>query len=773
MQALPSPVKEGTGGTAKADYLDTKRLQAFKCSDDSEAKVVFGDACSLIAVKANTWTLRFDSLNKIRAIVIFHCGIFEDNEDTVKRLLETISFGINDLRSALARNALLLSQDAFRSLGNQKLFCRHMSSIMPSLLQRTLEKSFLGQDSTKALHLMVFHCTLRKVCQHFVDTYIHYKGKKNTKFTGMLCKNCLGLIAKRVQEEEKNGDATRNHRSLITVHNFGGNSRDTKGISLLGVAAEVLKHKLPEARESAKQYISCVKVLFDSEIQSLLNKTHLSDGEVRAISKEIQRKNGYSNTQPTKQFYKSPQRRRKVVTNSSAVTSTPNRIVPEPTTPSTVNTLFEPQAAFRSTSKTRKKKQTHVENPNPTRSKVQERDPLRLMESRKNAAVRASQEIKRRKEKLREMENEKVMLEENRRKQKEEFERQHRRRTQKMASAARRRQQKRNEDIEKMKEVEDLYSLPDMPTPSPSKAKVSVQRNHATGNNYKMRPRRKVQRKKKTSPIQSTITSPLKASRSIMTNGVPQKKMVKAKQVVKTKPDPSLDVEKQLKERPSNHIAKAQRKYITHSTRSTKDADSLDFHLVNEISSFHIGSYGEFINDDAREESSNESKKRARFVKSDTNQSKKHDGSNNVPRLNLGRVDLNDPQPRLMKYTQSASINDVISNYPESPLAKQIKVTQGRQNRRSPLKMNQDNRRNKGGRVRDRATNSGQVQKPRRRVRRDGKRASPRNKVHGNDYSHETRERNFYNEKRRRSNVMTPYTALEKKLYSVSMITHY
>lgn len=153
-----------TGGDSDANYMQSAD---FKRSDAPEIEMrrAFKD------LKDEDWSTRFEALNSIRRLAIWHADLLGPNLQTIAREMKN---EIDSLRSSLARNALMCCVDMFEGLKRQ--VDPELPWLVPLLLKKAGETNmFLAEEANRALCVMLRYCTesktLAALLNHCNDTH--------------------------------------------------------------------------------------------------------------------------------------------------------------------------------------------------------------------------------------------------------------------------------------------------------------------------------------------------------------------------------------------------------------------------------------------------------------------------------------------------------------------------------------------------------------------------------------------------------------------------
>ncbi|GMH44231.1 hypothetical protein BSKO_12165 [Bryopsis sp. KO-2023] len=219
--------------------------------------------------KELNWQDQNDALNDARRLIGHH-------PDVVRCFLHEFVLSalpaVDQLRSSTSKNALILFQEMFRSLG--RLLDRELEEIIPTLLKKSAEvsnagrDSFLASEADKALNLMVQHVSELKA----ISTLVSLANHKSPHFRARVAANlddCLETVSSRLSasghvgliekvfkaavgflEEGSLETRTRGKRIIWDIKHWL-NSRSSFGRLVEQLGSETKKRKVSEVVESS------------------------------------------------------------------------------------------------------------------------------------------------------------------------------------------------------------------------------------------------------------------------------------------------------------------------------------------------------------------------------------------------------------------------------------------------------------------------------------------------------------------------------------------
>lgn len=200
--AVHNPAALSATKTADFDYVDTKDIRPLKNPSGEFNKAVK-------ALEIQEWPELFTTLNIIRAAMLHHSNMVMQS-GLLHSIVLLIVKQVDNLRSSLAKNAIITITDAFIGLG--KNIDMEVASILPSLLKRSADSSnnFLSEVSDRALEHMIEHISVNRSLSSFVTMIENTKSvaqrAKATYFLYYLTK----LKAKEFNNFPKEFDAFKN-----------------------------------------------------------------------------------------------------------------------------------------------------------------------------------------------------------------------------------------------------------------------------------------------------------------------------------------------------------------------------------------------------------------------------------------------------------------------------------------------------------------------------------------------------------------------------------
>ena len=148
------------GGAAKVNYLLRTELQPCK-----DPELECRRAVETLSKSSSKWSSKFDAISVLRRIAVRHSRVFCSDALNIMQLLAE---EVSNLRSAISKNALLCTQDLFRSCGSKSAVSNHLDVLLYPLVVKGLEKNFQGDEARAALSDLSRFCALDRVCKAVV-----------------------------------------------------------------------------------------------------------------------------------------------------------------------------------------------------------------------------------------------------------------------------------------------------------------------------------------------------------------------------------------------------------------------------------------------------------------------------------------------------------------------------------------------------------------------------------------------------------------------------
>eukprot|EP01117_Protostelium_nocturnum_P010797 TRINITY_DN3893_c0_g1_i3.p1 TRINITY_DN3893_c0_g1~~TRINITY_DN3893_c0_g1_i3.p1 ORF type:complete len:931 (+),score=376.43 TRINITY_DN3893_c0_g1_i3:105-2897(+) len=263
------------------------------------------------------WEIHFESLTKLRRIIIHHSEGLLDSNVKWKGLLLAILSQIDNLRSLISRNGIQCLADLFQAIGKQ--LDGEIEGILPKLLRKYSDSKFFEEESDSAIFQMIRNSSSTKLLSAFIQSV----SSKNAVIRGKLAMFITRLITTKMG---------------ASVLKFKDLNRLIQALSQLNQDAS------PEARAKGRQALFAISGYHssDSEFDKLLSKS-LSSSEAKNVKEaleKIKKEESIEDFTPPS----TPTKSQATPSRSSSFQSspqTPSKIAPPPKTPTRKSEVTE------------------------------------------------------------------------------------------------------------------------------------------------------------------------------------------------------------------------------------------------------------------------------------------------------------------------------------------------------------------------------------------------------------------------------------------------
>ncbi|KAL8142823.1 hypothetical protein V2J09_015855 [Rumex salicifolius] len=216
----PNPNPETT---IEFEYFASKDLKPLS---DPQAKIQM----LVEGLESKDWTVICDSVNDVRRFAIFHSDLLLP---VLEKVIAVLVKAMKNPRSTLCKTSIMASSDVFCHYGNKFLELNDSGAfdqLLPQLLLKaSQDKRFVCEEADKTLTAMVESVPPLPLL-HKLKAYVSHNNLRIRAKAAISISNC---VSKMNTEELKE---------------FGM-------VSLLKMAADMLKDRLPEAREAARSTV--------------------------------------------------------------------------------------------------------------------------------------------------------------------------------------------------------------------------------------------------------------------------------------------------------------------------------------------------------------------------------------------------------------------------------------------------------------------------------------------------------------------------------------
>jgi hypothetical protein len=152
---------------------------------------------AMAGLKNDAWDVVFDSLNILRRLALHHSPVVVAQ---LHGLVLLLIKQVHNLRSSVAKNALLTLQDCCSGLG--KHMDSELADIVPNLMKLASEKGtgFISEESERVLHSMLEHCSDTRLMSALISSANHKNPQVRAK-TASYVDKCLARMGPRVVQD--------------------------------------------------------------------------------------------------------------------------------------------------------------------------------------------------------------------------------------------------------------------------------------------------------------------------------------------------------------------------------------------------------------------------------------------------------------------------------------------------------------------------------------------------------------------------------------------
>ncbi|KVH91587.1 TOG array regulator of axonemal microtubules protein 1 [Cynara cardunculus var. scolymus] len=218
-----APLASVTPVVDSIDYISSEDLKPISDADVKFQSLIEG-------LESKDWLKICDSLNDVRRMALYHSTLLLP---ILEKVLLILVKAMKNPRSALIKTSIMASSDLFKSYGDKLLesttsdAVNHM--ILQLLLKASQDKKFVCEEAERSLNTMVVSTTPIPLLQK-LKGYVNHGNMRVRAKAAVSISRC---VSKMEMEE----------------------LRDYGLVSLVQMSAELLKDRLPEAREAARSIV--------------------------------------------------------------------------------------------------------------------------------------------------------------------------------------------------------------------------------------------------------------------------------------------------------------------------------------------------------------------------------------------------------------------------------------------------------------------------------------------------------------------------------------
>ncbi|TXG71732.1 hypothetical protein EZV62_000311 [Acer yangbiense] len=204
------------------DYVSSENLKSLPDPESKFQSLIEG-------LDSKDWTKVCESLNDTRRFALYHSSLLVP---ILEKVMVVVVKSMKNPRSALCKTSIMASSDIFKAFGDQLLDSNSDaldSLLLQLLLKASQDKKFVCEEADRTLKVMVDSITPLPLL-HKLKTYVSHNNMRIRAKAAISISNCVSKMG------------------IEGMKEFGL-------ASLVQMAAELLKDKLPEAREAARSIV--------------------------------------------------------------------------------------------------------------------------------------------------------------------------------------------------------------------------------------------------------------------------------------------------------------------------------------------------------------------------------------------------------------------------------------------------------------------------------------------------------------------------------------
>ncbi|KAK1417851.1 hypothetical protein QVD17_26985 [Tagetes erecta] len=217
------------------DYISSENL---KPVSDPDAKF----KCLMEGLESKDWLKICDSLNDVRRLALYHSELLLP---ILEKVVMVLVKSMKNPRSALCKTSIMAASDLFKSFGDKLLQSTTSDAavdqmMLQLLLKASQDKKFVCEEAERTLNTMVASTTPIPLL-HKLKVYVSHGNMRVRAKAAVSISHCVSKM------------------EMVEMRDYGL-------VSLLQTSAELLKDRLPEAREAARGMVLLVyKAVMEDE----------------------------------------------------------------------------------------------------------------------------------------------------------------------------------------------------------------------------------------------------------------------------------------------------------------------------------------------------------------------------------------------------------------------------------------------------------------------------------------------------------------------------
>ncbi|KAL8239016.1 hypothetical protein R6Q59_015583 [Mikania micrantha] len=217
----------GTPAVDSIDYISSEDLKPISDPDVKFKSLMEG-------LESKDWLKICDSLNDVRRLALYHSEFLLP---VLEKVVMVLVKSMKNPRSALCKTSILAASDLFKSFGDKLLESSTSDGavdqmMLQLLLKASQDKKFVCEEAERTLDTMVVSTTPIPLLQK-LKVYVSHGNMRVRAKAAVSISHCVSKM------------------EMVEMRDYGL-------VSLLQTSAELLKDRLPEAREAARGMVVLV-----------------------------------------------------------------------------------------------------------------------------------------------------------------------------------------------------------------------------------------------------------------------------------------------------------------------------------------------------------------------------------------------------------------------------------------------------------------------------------------------------------------------------------
>nr|XP_043629696.1 TOG array regulator of axonemal microtubules protein 1 [Erigeron canadensis] len=192
-------------------------------------------------LESKDWLMICDSLNDVRRFALYHTALLLP---ILEKVVMVLVKSMKNPRSALCKTAIMAASDLFKSYGDKLLEFTASDAVDQMMLQLLLkasqDKKFVCEEAERTLNTMVVSTTPIPLL-HKLKVYVSHGNMRVRAKAAVSISHCVSKMEM-------------------------GEMREYGLISLIQMSAELMKDRLPEAREAARGIVLLINKVVKEDV---------------------------------------------------------------------------------------------------------------------------------------------------------------------------------------------------------------------------------------------------------------------------------------------------------------------------------------------------------------------------------------------------------------------------------------------------------------------------------------------------------------------------